>query len=201
MISGVVEGNQIYTDYSTGKLSISDDTLTITDTTSGETGEYIKESSLPVVCYGDAIEITYFTPETAIEGVPTTFLVNFDYRLSSVDSATVYLGFNTDFVNGFSLSDNTLGITEQGTGTGSFSQEVSPVFYAAPDSFKMSVILVEGIQPNISFSARSYQIAEIPVAQSSVITNQSLQSSPPDTHGRNILKCAFNLNLVCRTAP
>ncbi len=90
---------------------------------------FLIASEVPNTCSNDAIEITYFSPEEATEGVETLFIVNFDYRLTK-NSAEIQLGF-TSSANGSyrPTSEETLLINESGVGSSSLTVNHIPELF------------------------------------------------------------------------
>jgi hypothetical protein len=54
---------------------------------------YTKKSEIPATCITDGIRITSYSPKTAVQGELTTFIINFEYQLKSVDTAIIPPGF------------------------------------------------------------------------------------------------------------
>ncbi len=81
-------------------------------------------SEVPTVCVNDAIEITSFSPERAVAGVETEFVVNYDYRLVSADTATIFSFLSSPSIGG--IFDDKLEISA-GTRSGSFTKTLVPV--------------------------------------------------------------------------
>jgi len=146
-LKGKVDGDNFNILNTILKLSLSGDSLTISDSSSGSIVKYSRKSSIPVVCTGDAIEITLIAPTSVTEGLLTTFVVNFDYRLTSTNSGIVYFGFNTDVVNSFTLTENTFKIVNAETSSGSLTADTLPVLYNLPDSFMLYVNLSNDPHP------------------------------------------------------
>jgi len=122
-------------------------------------------NEIPNSCDDDAIEITYFSPEDAIEGVETEFVVNFDYRLSSSESAIIEIGFTKDEVGTFTLTNSELEVLEPGTSSGSLTVSVFPSLIQNSQPYRLHIIMYEPVEPGESFS---------PTAEDSEIINVSV---------------------------
>lgn len=144
---GRINGNTLEIDSETYGIWLENDILNVLRDYDDRIFEFIRAWSVPDACAGDAIEITYVSPARATEGALTTFIVNFDYRLSSTTSGIVDLGFNLNDADTFRFTGGVLEITGTGTGSGSLSAEVSPVFYEPPESFKAAVSLWRNSDP------------------------------------------------------
>ncbi len=97
-------------------------------------------AEVPVTCVNDALEITSFTPEYAEVGVETEFLVNFDYRLASLESAVISAGFTLFPIGGFIPLNATLEISKQGISSGSFVVSTVPKYFNEGD-FKLHLAM------------------------------------------------------------
>jgi hypothetical protein len=146
-----------------GHGTLSGDTLTVTSTFGTESGRLqrsgnsllsLEEPSIalvlhpvvPSTCAGDYIEITAITPATAIEGLPTSFKVDFNYRLGSKDADTIWLLFNSQpgDPSGFTApSDMPHVDIPRGTGTNTLTTTtMTPVLHAAPASMAAMVLMI-----------------------------------------------------------
>jgi len=168
--TGKVNGNDFSLLNFVYKLSLAQDVMTITTPSTNYTREYARASSIPDVCTDDAIDVTFVSPTATTEGTSTNFIVNFDYRLASKNNGIVHLGFNVDRADLITLTNSTLEITSAETGSGSLSATISPVFYAAPDSFQLYMFLSENPQadPWIPLSSEMVSINVTKVGSSSV---------------------------------
>ena len=152
--TGTINGDTIFlNDGGELILRLESDTLFVTVVSTDEVLELARMDSIPSLCQGDAIEITYVSPTSAIEGVLTTYIVNFDYRLSSSDSGEITLSFNTVDPNGFEVLD-TLILPQAETSSGSLTADVVPILYSSPNSFELSVDLWR--YPRSSFPTSIY---------------------------------------------
>ncbi len=143
-----------------GHGTLSGDTLTVTSTFGSETGRlqrsgnsllsleepmiaFVLHPVIPSTCTGDYIEITAITPATAIEGLPTSFKVDFNYRLGSKDTDTVRIAFTAQpgapSEATFPLDSPQVSIL-RGTGTNTLTTTVTPILHPAPAS--MAAILL-----------------------------------------------------------
>jgi len=158
--SNELVGDTILTESTTYNLLRIDNNLTLSVEGFGKVSKFELQPSLPSVCTGDAIEITFSSPTSATAGIVTSFMVNFDYRLSSKTKGIVHLGFNTDTNNPRDtvLSNSTFLISQAETGSGSLSADIKPVYYNMPDSFKISVILTEDPLLGAPISLSSYDV-------------------------------------------
>ncbi len=193
--SGELEGDSIPSGSFTYKLLRAGNKLTLSAEGLGDIAELILQSSIPSVCTGDAIEITFGSPTSATEGILTTFTVNFDYRLISRDSAIVYFGFNTSNSSNFTLTDNTFEITQAESGSGSLTADIMPVFYDSPDSFSIYVNISENPHPDVWAPLSSDNMA-ITVTQSGVLTSNNLMTESINQVG-NIELCSNNPFVQC----
>ncbi len=141
--TGTISGNTVTIFNSDFKLNIVEDELNFSIDGINIAAPFAKKSSIPELCTGDAIEITFFSPEIAIEGDLTTFIVNIDYRLVSANSGTIHLGFNTNTEEptSFRLTDSSFEIENTETGSASLTAVINPVYYAPPYEFLLYVNL------------------------------------------------------------
>jgi hypothetical protein len=99
-------------------------------------------TDIPLVCDGDAVEITYFSPEEVEEGVETNFVVNFDYRLASAENAVIDLGFTTE-KDTFIIAGDKFEITERGTSSGSLTARYIPTSIEGGFPFQIHITMYE----------------------------------------------------------
>ena len=82
----------------------------------------------------DSVSIVSVTPDTFESYYkPVKFEVIIKYTLQSVDNGVIYLGFNTETINSFSLVDDQA-LVSKGSGTVTLQGEVKPVAWGTPDS-------------------------------------------------------------------
>ena len=93
----------------------------------------------------DAVEITSVTPTTAAADTSITFVVTFNYRLSSVPTGVVNLGFFTD-PDSQRLTPQELRVL-RGAGTGTLSATIAPTSYTRTTDFAVGVLLSEDPHP------------------------------------------------------
>ncbi len=191
--SGTITGDNLVFDSVNYQLTLADNSLTISDDANGVLSEYVRASSLPSVCTGDAIELTFISPTITTEGVVTTYMVNFDYRLASTNSGIVYLGFNTFNVTDATLTSSTLEINNAETGSGSLSADVTPVYYDLPDSFFLYINLSENPHP-VPWTPLASDLMTVTVNPAVAIPfigliNQSVQK--PSCSNRVLLPCMY----------
>lgn len=171
--SGEIDGDTLYFGSFAYKLSRESNKLTVSSENSGFIWEYILQLSIPSNCTGDAIEITFISPSSVTEGMLTTFVVNFDYRLVSKENGIVYLGFNKTGPDTFTISDSTFEITQAESGSGSLSAATLPVYYSPPDSFAVIVGISENSSP-IPGEFLSRDNMAVTVTQSSALINNNI---------------------------
>jgi len=160
--TGSVDGDKLDIFSMSFNLSLEGNILTLKDADGNVIFEYVRASSVPDVCNGDAIEITFSSPTSVTEGILTTFQVDFDYRLSSTNNGIVYLGFNTGEANAFTLTTSTFEVYTTGTGSASLSADIIPVLYSSPDSFAIYVNISENPHPG-SWSPLASNIIDVRV--------------------------------------
>jgi hypothetical protein len=87
----------------------------------------------PAYAAGDSVSIVSITP-TGFEdyGKEATFTVTVNYTLQSVDQGIVYLGFNTNTADRYSLVDEA--IVSKGSGTVTLKGTVVPAGWGTPNS-------------------------------------------------------------------
>ncbi|MDR0671035.1 MAG: hypothetical protein LBF64_01855 [Oscillospiraceae bacterium] len=82
---------------------------------------------------GDSVRIVSVTPDVFPDyETPVTFVVTVSYTLQSVDSGVVYLGFNTNAAERYSLVDEA--VVSKGTGVVTLTGTVTPVGWGTADS-------------------------------------------------------------------
>lgn len=155
--SGTLVDDELTIGSAVFNLALSGDSLIVTDDIIGAEVIFSRVASIPGECTGDAIEITSVTPSSVNEGVLTTFTVNFDYRLVSVENAIVDVGFNNTDPNIARLTEDTWEINSASLGSGWFVVDMTPVYYAEPDNFIVSVFLSENPHPTKWFPLSSSQ--------------------------------------------
>lgn len=86
----------------------------------------------------DFIEITSVEPAEVIEGQETAFIINYEYSLSSQNSATILYGFNDDaeYPNRFTMEE-ALELTESLSGSDTITVTANPVFYEEPEAYSL----------------------------------------------------------------
>lgn len=133
-----------------------------------------KQDTIPDFCDGDAIEITYYSPKEAIEGELTTFTVDFSYRLSSSDKATIEVGFTRK--DHTTLLDNKkIELSSKGLGSDSFVVESVPLVIGSGVPYSMSILM----EVNPSSSESTYYITE---AKKVIKVLPNSSSSGVETH-------------------
>ncbi len=126
--SGKYQGDQLTTSFFGEESSV---TLTEIDgiyTGVDEEGEITtldKVNEVPASCANDAIEITSFSPENAIAGVESEFVVNYDYRFLSSGSAFIFSGLVSPHLGGIPFSKKIE--LSSGTSSGSFTTKIIPI--------------------------------------------------------------------------
>lgn len=105
---------------------------------------FVLHSTIPATCRGNFLEIVSVTPLVATAQTPTQFTVNFTYQLSTRDTASVKLGFNTSgpASHVFEPSTGSMAI-HRGSGSGSLTATVTPVRYDTPNDFSARIQMVE----------------------------------------------------------
>ena len=126
-----------------------------------------KRSEIPEVCNNNAIKITFYSPEEATEGELTTFVINFDYRLSSPPSAIIRVGVAPRRSEDFIQPDVELIITEKGLSSGSLTVQIKPLFFADKQLFKLYILMYieqekEGITSSITIASEEVYINGMP---------------------------------------
>lgn len=69
---------------------------------------------IPDSCDNDALSIVSYSPTNSALGVESTFTVTFDYRLSSLNSAEIHVGFSAGFYS--HLNHESIVLDSTGTG-------------------------------------------------------------------------------------
>jgi hypothetical protein len=86
--------------------------------------------SIPTICENDAIEIVYLSPLEVYEGELTTFIVNYEYRLTSAENGEIGVGFTSDASGAYLISEeNTLDVDSTGSASGSFTLSHTPMSF------------------------------------------------------------------------
>lgn len=131
-ISGVIEGNSLQiidNGVETSVFTLERDDTVLTIASDEITLLFEKSDPIPNGCLGNAIEISFSSPLEAIEGIETSFIVNFDYRLTAA-SADVEIGFTSDESGSYTISaQESFSIDESGLGSGSLMVDEVPVIF------------------------------------------------------------------------
>jgi hypothetical protein len=107
---------------------------------------------VPSTCNDDAIEITYFSPEEAPEGIETEFLLNFDYRVASSENMIIEIGFTFDQDGGFVLTNDELEVSSLGVSSGTLTAHYVPEIFENSEPFKMYVVMYQARDNSGRFS-------------------------------------------------
>ncbi len=94
--------------------------------------------------YEDYIEITSVQPRVVNEGDETTFIVSFNYNLSSTEYGIVYCGFNSLNMPNWYNVQNVYDIFQKGEGSTSIEITTIPEYLAQPEIFQVYINLSEG---------------------------------------------------------
>lgn len=171
--TGTVVGNEmvLINDLETYSVQLEKQTENIVLTRDNEK-IILKPAELPSICDEDGIELTFSSPQKAVEGELTTFTVDFDYRLSSSASAIIKVGFtsNDDGDFAFNYYNPKLEITERGFGSGTLSVESRPLFFENGTPYSLYLILYDNTDGAETF---------IPFSSAKVVIDVSEGLAPP----------------------
>lgn len=144
-ISGTLIGSELTINNSYGEfisnLVESQGEWSLISTETSYEAPIIKAFQLPVSCEGDVIEITSYSPEQAVAGVETEFILNFDFRLSTLNEAVIESGYTASSEGNFYLTNNELEVTSPGLSSGSLMVVASPELFENAEPFRLHVIM------------------------------------------------------------
>lgn len=145
-ISGDVRNNEIYIVSNgpsfeiTYQAEFSDNKMNLV---SGELSFVLsKLENIPSYCESDWIKITFASPEQANVDTYVTFIINYDYRLSSDSTAIIKLCFTFgEDGSCLLLQENSESVTESGLGSGSLTVNDIPTSIEGSSLYSVSVLM------------------------------------------------------------
>ncbi len=151
---------------------------------------FVLHSTIPATCRGNFLEIVSVTPLAATAQTPTQFTVNFAYQLSTRDTASVKLGFNTSGPASHVFEPSMGSMTiHRGPGAGSLTATVTPVRYDSPNYFSALVLMAE----DPSLTAPSLASAQQPIHVAPAAAGLALKPQPHDPGATSVLSVASTL--------
>ena len=136
----------------------------------------------------DSLTIVSITPRTAVAGVPTEFVVEVEYKLSSTEQGDIDLGFNSlEFVTYRLVTEE---IVDAGEGSVTLSATVTPVDWGSTGDFGALVALSEHPHPE-TWTPLKVETIAVPVTTLRAHT----QSQPNIVFGSDCF--AFEPNTFC----
>lgn len=138
----------------------------------------------------DYLEITSVEPGSVDEGVETSFVISFDYRLVSESSAYVLVGFNDDVAepNRYPVED-VMVLEAPTAGSETITVSANPVYYELPERYRIYVNLspLEHGSPWRPLAGDTWEIDVNPGASASSAGNAEKQF-----HAKTkFVKCAY----------
>ena len=106
----------------------------------GYTFLHEKAEKIPETCSGDAVDITYHSPESAKVGELTTFIVDFDYRLTSSSHAMISIFF-TSSQYGSITSKKRIEVFPTELESDTLTDDTIPLIFENGEPFELYVIM------------------------------------------------------------